>query len=137
MSILDWWREVVISGGAIYVIITERRLKKAQADTEVAKAAQEQIKVKQEEVSLSLMVQEVYQKLNKDVLERIDELEKKYEDILLKNGVLEEKANDYEQKYETLKRENVKLKLDYNKVHAENKEIRKELDELRNNTHNE
>lgn len=137
MSILDWWREVVISGGAIYVIITERRLKKAQTDKEIAQAAQEQIKVKQEEVSLSLMVQEVYQKLNKDVLERIDELEKKYEDILLKNGVLEEKANDYEQKYETLKRENVKLKLDYNKVHAENKEIRKELDELRNNTHNE
>jgi wobble nucleotide-excising tRNase len=137
MSILEWWRETLLGLGTLYVIITERRLKKAQADTEVAKAAQEQIKVKQEEVSLSLMVQEVYQKLNKDVLERIDELEKKYEDILLKNGVLEEKANDYEQKYETLKRENVKLKLDYNKVHAENKEIRKELDQLRNSTHNE
>jgi formate dehydrogenase maturation protein FdhE len=140
-NLLEWWREFWICGLGVYAIISNRREKKANAAKDEAIAAQEKIKVQKEDVLLSQLIQETYQRLNKDVFERLNSLEKsnddllkKYNDILLRNGILEEKAEAYEQKYETLKRDYGKLKLDYDKVHKENKEIRKELDELKNAT---
>jgi chromosome segregation ATPase len=117
-----------------------RESKKIDNKKNSAIAAQEEIKIKKEDVSLSIMIQESWEKLNKNVFSRLDYLEKankdltdKYDEILLRNGVLEEKAEAYEKKYETLKKDYVKLKVDYDKVHKESKQLREEIDILKNN----
>ncbi len=139
-NLIEHWRELSLFLISVYGIFTTRKLNKATADKEEAIAAQEKIKIKKEDVQLSQLIQETYQRLNKDVFQRLEDLEKsnkdlttKYNEILLRNGILEERAEAYEQKYETLKRDYTQLKLNYDKVHHENKEIRKELEELKNN----
>lgn len=154
MQIIEYWKELSLLITLIYGIVTGRKLKKATADKEEAiaeqekikirkedaLAEQEKIKIKKEDVALSIMIQETYQKLNKDVFIRLDYLEKankdllcKYDEILLRNGILEEKSEAYEKKYEKLKTDYAKLKLDYDKVHKESKQLREELDILKNN----
>jgi chromosome segregation ATPase len=135
VQVIEYWKEFLLSLGALYVIIAERRLKKASADKEEAIAEQEKIKIKKEDTSLSSMV---YQRLNKDIFSRLEDLEnsnedltKKYNEMLLRNAILEERAETYEQKYKTLEKDHNKLKSDHDKLNKENKEIRKELDELK------
>lgn len=139
MNFIEYWREFVVAVGLISAYFGGRKSKVIQERKDNALATQEEIKIKKEDVSLSQMIQETYQRLNKDVFTRLegleksnDDLTKKYDEILLRNGILEEKSEAYEKKYETLKKDYVKLKLDYDKVHKENKEIRVELDELKN-----
>ena len=90
MQIIEYWKELSLLITLVYGVITGRKLKKATADKEEALAAQEKIKirredalaeqekikVKKEDVSLSNMIQETYQRLNKDVFSRLDQLEK-------------------------------------------------------------
>jgi len=140
-NLIEHWKEAWICILGVYAIIAERRIKRANTDKEEAIAAQEKIKVQKEDVSLSLMIQDAYQRLNKDVFQRLDDLEKsnkdltaKYNEMLLRNAVLEERAESYEKKYTTLEKDYIKLKSDHDKLHKENKEIRKELDELKNAT---
>jgi len=127
VNLLEWWKEASLLATFIWAVISNRKLNK--------------IKEKKEDVSLSQMIQETYQRLNKDVFQRLDDLEKsnkdltdKYNEMLLRNAILEERAESYEKKYVTLEKDYTKLKSDHDKLHKENKEIRKELDELKNNT---
>lgn len=140
-NILQYWEQFIYVAGLAIAFFGGKKARVNKDKTDEAIAAQEKIKVQKEDVALSQMIQETYQRLNKDVFERLSSLEKsnadllkKYNDILLRNGILEEKAEAYELKYETLKKDYEKLKSDYGKVHKENQEIRKELDELKNAT---
>ena len=140
MILLEYFKDVLLVIALVYGAITGRKLKKATADKEEAIAAQEKVKIKKEDVSLSQMIQETYQRLNKDVFERLDFLEKanedltnKYNDILLRNAILEERSEGYEKKYEKLKTDYAKLKIDYDKVHKESKQLREEIDILKSN----
>lgn len=131
MSFLEHWKYLWFCLVGVYAIIAERRIKRANTAKEEAIAAQEKIKVQKEDVLLSQLIQETYQRLNKDVFQRLEELEKNYNEILLKNAILVERAENYEKKYNTLEKQHIKLKADHDKLHQENKEIRKELDELK------
>lgn len=138
-SLLEYWKEFSLFITFVWGAIATKRLNKATADKEEALASQERIKVQKEDVALSQMIQETYQRLNKDVFQRLDDLEKsnldltkKYSEILLKNAILVERAESYEKKYLALENDYTKLKSDYKKLGLENKEIRKELDELKN-----
>ena len=141
MNLLNYWEVLLAFVTLGSGIAIGRKSRGIQEKKDSAIAEQEQIKIKKEDVSLSQMIQETYQRLNKDVFIRLEGLEKsntdlikKYGEILLRNGILEERSEAYGIKYETLKKNYDKLKLDYDKVHKENKEIRVELDELKNKT---
>ena len=135
-----FWKEALYLVGLFLTYIVGRKSKNIEDKKNSAIADQEQIKTKQEDVSLSQMIQETYQRLNKDIFSRLEGLEQsnkdlteKYNDILLRNGVLEEKSEAYEKKYEKLKMDYAKLKIDYDKVHKESKQLREEIDILKNN----
>ncbi|HSE99890.1 MAG TPA: hypothetical protein VLA48_03255 [Nitrososphaeraceae archaeon] len=138
MNIIQYWEGIVTLlglGGGYWM---GRKSRATQNKKEDAIAEQEQVKIKKEDVTLSQMIQETYQRLNRDFLIRLEELEKsnkdltsKYNEILLRNAVLEERAETYESKYRVLEKQHTKLKADHDKLHAENREIRKELDELK------
>lgn len=140
MNFIEYWKEFLYLVGLLVTYVAGRETKKIDNKKNSAIAEQEQIKVKKEDVSLSIMIQDAYQRLNKDVFSRLDDLEKsnldltkKYNEILLRNAVLEERSESYEKKYETLKKDYVKLKIDYDKVHKESKQLREEIDILKNN----
>jgi len=140
MQIIEYWKEFMVLVGLISTYVVGRESKKIDNKKNSAIAEQEQIKVKKEDVALSILIQESWEKLNKNVFARLEYLERankdltdKYDEILLRNGVLEEKSEAYEKKYETLKKDYVKLKIDYDKVHKESKQLREEIDILKNN----
>ena len=140
MNFIEYWKEFLVFAGLNSTYIAGRESKKKKKKKDTAIAEQEQIKVKKEDVSLSILIQESWEKLNKNVFIRLEYLEKsnedltnKYNDILLRNGVLEEKSEAYEKKYEKLKMDYAKLKIDYDKVHKESKQLREEIDILKNN----
>lgn len=140
MQIIEYWKEFMVLVGLISTYVVGRESKKIDNKKNSAIAQQEEIKIKKEDASLSIMIQESWEKLNKNVFARLDYLEKankdlvdKYDEILLRNGILEEKSEAYEKKYETLKKDYVKLKVDYDKVHKESKQLREEIDILKNN----
>ena len=140
MNLIEYWKEFIALLAIVTAYVGGRETKKIQNKKDSAIAEQEEIKIKKEDVSLSQMIQTTYQKLNKDVFERLEHLEHsnrdlmdKYNEILLRNGILEEKAEAYEQKYEKLKRDYVKLKIDYDKVHKESKRLSEEINILKNN----
>lgn len=141
INVFKYLTEGLLVATTIWGLIERRRSNRANAEKDEAIASQEKIKVQKEDVALSQMIQETYQRLNKDVFQRLEYLEKsnedlksKYDEMLLKNAILVERAESYEKKYLILEKDYGKLKLDYDKVHKENKEIRKELDELKNAT---
>lgn len=140
MQIIEYWKEFMVLVGLISTYVVGRESKKIDNKKNSAIAEQEQIKVKKEDVALSILIQESWEKLNKNVFARLEYLERankdltdKYDEILLRNGVLEEKSEAYEKKYETLKKDYIKLKIDYDKVHKESKQLREEIDILKNN----
>lgn len=140
MQIIEYWKEFMVLVGLISTYVVGRESKKIDNKKNSAIAEQEQIKVKKEDVALSILIQDSWEKLNKNVFIRLEYLEKsnedlthKYNDILLRNAVLEERSESYEKKYETLKKDYVKLKVDYDKVHKESKQLREEIDILKNN----
>lgn len=154
MVLIEYFKDALLIVSLVYAAITGRKLKKATADKEEAIAAQEKIKIrredalaeqelikiKKEDVALSILIQESWEKLNKNVFVRLDYLEKanedltsKYNEILLRNAVLEERSDGYEKKYEKLKMDYAKLKIDYDKVHKESKQLREEIDILKSN----
>lgn len=140
MNLIEYWKEFIALVAIVTAYVGGRETKRIDNKKNSAIAEQEEIKIKKEDVSLSQMIQSTYQKLNSDVFARLEYLEKsnedlthKYNDILLRNGILEEKAEAYEKKYETLKKDYVKLKIDYDKVHKESKQLREEINILKNN----
>lgn len=140
MSLLNYWEVLLAFATLGSGIAIGRKSRGILNKKDNAVAEQELIKIKKEDVSLSQMIQETYQRLNKDVFTRLEHLEisntdltNKYNEILTRNGVLEEKSDAYEKKYEKLKLDYVKLKLDYDKVHTESKQLREEIDILKNN----
>mgnify|MGYP003419719620 CR=1 FL=1 len=137
---LEYYKEFIALLAIVVAYVGGRETKKIQNKKDSAIAEQEEIKIKKEDVSLSMMIQSTYQKLNKDVFLRLEFLEEsnkdltdKYNEILLRNGILEEKAESYEKKYEKLKTDYVKLKMDYDKVHRESKQLREEINLLKTN----
>jgi chromosome segregation ATPase len=141
MLLQEHWKELGTLVVAIIAYLGGRKSKKIQDKKESAIAEQEQIKIKKEEVGLTIMIQDVYRKGVEDFAKRLQNLEEsnkdltnKYGEILLRNAILEERAETYEQKYKGLEKDYIKLKSDHDKIHKENKEIRKELDQLKNKT---
>jgi hypothetical protein len=101
-------------------------------------AAQEEVKIKTEEANLTVIVQSVYQGLIGEFKERLQKVEStnldltaKYNDILLRNSVLEERSESYEVKYNSIEKDYLKIKTDYDKILKENKELRKEINILK------
>ena len=138
--IIEHWKDIIsiLALLGVTTIFVDKRLKKANLKKEEAIADQETIKVKQADIDLTASIQEIYrtmvsdfQKKLTDQGEAILDLNQKYGEILLRNGILEERAELREKQYATLEKEHIKLKADYKKLHEENKEIRKELDEMK------
>ena len=138
--LLEHWDKViaVLSLLGIGKLFLDKRTKNATIKKDEALADQESVKVKQAEVDLTASMQGVYKTLIGDFQKRLEEqgesildLTKKYGEILLRNGILEERADTREKQYATLEREHNKLKADYKKIHEENKEIREENKEIR------
>lgn len=135
MTFIEYWKEFLAVAAIVSAYVGGRESKKIANKKDDAIAEQEIIKVKKEDVSLSILIQESWEKLNKNVFARLEYLEKankdlvdKYDEILLRNGILEEKAEAYEKKYETLKKDYNKLKVDYDK---ETKQLREEIEILK------
>ncbi len=135
MTFIEYWKELLAAAAIVSAYVGGRESKKIANKKDHAIAEQEIIKVKKEDVSLSILIQESWEKLNKNVFARLEYLEKankdladKYDEILLRNGILEEKAEAYEKKYETLKKDYNKLKVDYDK---ETKQLREEIEILK------
>lgn len=138
--IISHWKEIisVLSFIGVGKLFVDSRIKKANIKKEEAVADQESIKVKQADIDLTASIQDVYKTMVTDFQkklieqgEAISDLNQKYGEILLRNGILEERAEAREKQYATLEREYTKLKADYKKLHEENKEIREENREIR------
>ena len=67
MNFIEYWKEFLVFAGLISTYIAGRESKKIQNKKDTAIAEQEQIKVKKEDVSLSILIQESWEKLNKNV----------------------------------------------------------------------
>ena len=135
MTFIEYWKELLAAAAIVSAYVGGRESKKIANKKDDAIAEQEIIKVKKEDVSLSILIQESWEKLNKNVFARLEYLEKankdladKYDEILLRNGILEEKAEKKKKKYETLKKDYNKLKVDYDK---ETKQLREEIEILK------
>ena len=134
------WKEIlsVLSFIGVGKLFVDSRIKKANIKKEEAVADQESIKVKQADIDLTASIQDVYKTMVSDFQKKLTEqgnaisdLSEKYSEILLRNGILEERAKVREKQYIILEREHIKLKADYKKLHEENKEIRKELEDIK------
>ena len=138
--IISHWKEIisVLSFIGVGKLFVDSRIKKANIKKEEAVADQETIKVKQADIDLTASIQDVYKTMVLDFKKTLTEqgeaildLNQKYGEILLRNGILEERAEAREKQYASLEREYTKLKADYKKLHEENKEIREENREIR------
>ncbi len=138
--IISHWKEIisVLSFIGVGKLFVDSRIKKANIKKEEAVADQESIKVKQADVDLTASIQDVYKTMVLDFQkklteqgEAISDLTRKYGEILLRNGVLEERAEARDKQDATRERDDTKLKADYKKLHEENKEIREENREIR------
>lgn len=140
VQILENWDKVVAVLSLLGVggLFLNKRTKNANIKKDEALADQESIKVKQADINLTASIQDVYKTMVSDFQKKLTEqgeaildLTQKYGEILLRNGILEERAEAREKQYASLEKEHTKLKADYKKLHEENKEIREENKEIR------
>lgn len=134
-NLLQYWEFFLglLTFGSGLLIGNKRR--KIQDKKEEAIAEQEEIKIKKEEVELSGLIKGVYEGIISTISARLEILEKantdltkKYDEILLRNGILEERAETYEKKYKALEKDHIKLKADYQKIQVELEELKNDKD---------
>lgn len=125
-------------GGVLFKIEWDKRRRKATTDTQVAIAKQETIKAEREELALSKDVIELYKELYSGVLSRLNkleadqkELENKYNEVQLRNSILEERADTREKQYQKLEKEHKELKENNKILLEENKKLSKEIHDFR------
>ncbi len=138
-NLLQYWEFFLglLTFGSGLLIGNKRR--KIQDKKEEAIAEQEEIKIKKEEVELSGLIKGVYEGIISTISTRLEILEKanndltkKYDEILLRNGILEERAETYEKKYKALEKDHIKLKADYQKIQVELEELKNDKDTKNN-----
>ena len=117
-NIILYWKEVAILASPLIGWFLGRKSRATKDKTD--------------EVNLASTTLDVYNKMYTTLSNRIDDLQNKYDEILLKNAILVERADSYESKYKILEKDYIKLKSDHDKLHKENREIRKELEEIKN-----
>jgi chromosome segregation ATPase len=124
----------LLGGGTIpilsYYLGKKARIIKNRKEDAVAD--QEEIKTKKAELELAIGYQDFYKSMVESFAKRIDDLEAKYSEIVLKNRVLEERAETREKQYKILQGEYSVLDEKYNKLHKENITIKKEIEKLKN-----
>ena len=84
MNFIEYWKEFLVFAGLISTYIAGRESKKIQNKKDTAIAEQEQIKVKKEDVSLSILIQESWEKLNKNV--ELSEIYESLSNLFNENG---------------------------------------------------
>ncbi len=138
-NLLQYWEFFLglLTFGSGLLIGNKRR--KIQDKKEEAIAEQEEIKIKKEEVELSGLIKGVYEGIISTISTRLEILEKanndltkKYDEILLRNGILEERAETYEKKYKALEKDHIKLNTDYQKIQVELEELKNDKDTKNN-----
>lgn len=132
--ILGLEKVLYILGGMLIPILTYLLGKKARIiknRKDDAVADQEEIKTKKAELDLAVGYQDFYKKMIEGFSIRIDDLERKYSEILARNSALEERAETREKQYKILEGDYTLLSEKYDKLHKENIAIKKEIEKLK------
>lgn len=124
----------LVGGGLIPILtyLLGRKARIIKNRKEDAVADQEEIKTKKAELDLAVGYQDFYKKMIENFSIRIDDLERKYGEILERNSALEERAESREKQYKILESDYSLLSDKYDKLHKENIAIKKEIEKLKN-----